>query len=147
MNFNLAEQLHNHRHWFFEVNDKQAKEAQLGTKAAIEEEEEELLRSKMGFNFYNENIRNFYREYVQSMITPIDKPKERRIAAELAKLSERADDQIPFIGIAGIPAAGKSYLCSNLQQLLQEEHGINALVVSMDGYHYYRSELDQMEDP
>lgn len=30
---------------------------------------------------------------------------------------------------------------------MRDAHGINCLVVSMDGYHYYRSELDEMDDP
>ena len=103
---------------------------------------------KIGFQNYCENVREFYRQYIQSMITPIDQPTERRIAAQIAAVWENSyTDVVPFIGVAGIPAAGKSYLCANLQKLLKEEHGLNALVVSMDGYHYYRKELDQMEDP
>lgn len=82
------------------------------------------------------------------MLTPIDKPKERKIASEIAKTClNMPGDTVPFIGVAGIPAAGKSFLCDNLQKLLKEEHDIDALVVSMDGYHYYRSDLDKMDDP
>ena len=74
-------------------------------------------------------------------------PKERRIAATLADIVDKKADGVPFIGVAGIPAAGKSTLCNNVQKVLREEHGIEALVVGMDGYHYYRSQLDQMDDP
>ena len=30
---------------------------------------------------------------------------------------------------------------------MAERHSIEALVLPMDGYHFYRHELDQMEDP
>lgn len=53
---------------------------------------------------------------------------------------------VPFIGLAGIAGAGKSYTCTKLIEVLKD-NGINALVVGMDGYHYYRSQLDQMADP
>lgn len=93
---------------------------------------------------------------MQYYVTPytnfdeLDRPVERKIAANLARLvekSEKQGDSIPFIGISGIPASGKSMLSQNLENLLRDAHGINCLVVSMDGYHYYRSELDEMDDP
>lgn len=54
---------------------------------------------------------------------------------------------MPFIGIAGIPAAGKSYLCTALKHILADNYNVDALVIGMDGYHLYRSQLDEMDDP
>ncbi|KAH9260467.1 hypothetical protein BASA81_001637 [Batrachochytrium salamandrivorans] len=51
-----------------------------------------------------------------------------------------------WIGICGVPGAGKTTLAGDLQQALVKA-GISCAVVPMDGYHYYRSELDQMPDP
>jgi pantothenate kinase len=56
-------------------------------------------------------------------------------------------DKAPFVGVAGIPGGGKSTFCKNLAEFLKFEHGINALVIPMDGYHYSRSELDKFPDP
>lgn len=51
-----------------------------------------------------------------------------------------------WIGLAGIPAAGKSTTSSYLHEALIAA-GISTVVVPMDGYHFYRHELDQMADP
>ena len=48
-----------------------------------------------------------------------------------------------WLGIAGAPGSGKS----TLSQALQKRLGEMAVVVPMDGYHYYRRELDRMTDP
>lgn len=49
--------------------------------------------------------------------------------------------------MAGAGASGKSYFCQEIKEILCEHFDIEALVVTMDGYHYYRHQLDQMEDP
>ena len=64
-----------------------------------------------------------------------------------AELRERANkltdgDQL-WIGLTGAPGSGKSTLAAELQKRLENL----LLVIPLDGYHYYRSELDQMEDP
>jgi pantothenate kinase len=38
-------------------------------------------------------------------------------------------------------------LSDNLKKILKDNHDINAAVVSMDGYHYYKHQLDKFEDP
>ena len=53
-----------------------------------------------------------------------------------------ADEQF-WLGIAGAPGSGKSWL----SQLLRQSLGNLAVVVPMDGYHYYQWKLDQMPDP
>ena len=53
-----------------------------------------------------------------------------------------------IIGIAGVPGGGKSTLasavCSCINKLAASEIAAN---VPMDGFHYYRRELDSMPDP
>jgi len=51
--------------------------------------------------------------------------------------------EIFWLGIAGAPGSGKS----TLSRALCERLGQQAIVIPMDGYHYYRRELDQMPDP
>jgi pantothenate kinase len=48
-----------------------------------------------------------------------------------------------LIGIFGIPGAGKS----TFSKLLLDELSVEAAIVPMDGFHYYKRELDSMEDP
>ena len=72
----------------------------------------------MGFKYYGKDIRNKYRKTMQYYVTPytnfdeLDRPVERKIAAELARIVQKSgeNDTIPFVGIAGIPASGKSML-------------------------------------
>lgn len=64
----------------------------------------------------------------------------REVQLQLAKL-----DPI-WIGLCGVPGAGKTTLAGELQQALVEA-GVSCAVVPMDGYHYSRSELDRMPDP
>ena len=47
-----------------------------------------------------------------------------------------------WLGIAGAPGSGKSWLSQLLRQSLD-----HLAIIPMDGYHYYRRELDQMSDP
>ena len=67
---------------------------------------------------------------------------------ELAyELQERAsclshDSQL-WIGIAGAPGSGKSTLAAALQERLKKL----LLVIPMDGYHFFRRELDEMDNP
>jgi pantothenate kinase len=48
-----------------------------------------------------------------------------------------------IIGIFGIPGAGKS----TFSQLLVDALAVEAKILPMDGFHYYKRELDTMEDP
>lgn len=48
-----------------------------------------------------------------------------------------------WIGLAGGPGSGKSTLAEALKARL----GPLLTIIPLDGYHYYRSELDAMEDP
>ena len=57
------------------------------------------------------------------------------------KASLGVDEQF-WLGIAGAPGSGKSWLSQRLRDRVD-----NLLVIPMDGYHYYRRELDRMPDP
>jgi pantothenate kinase len=51
-----------------------------------------------------------------------------------------------WIGICGVPGAGKSTLSLDLRDSLIKT-GFSCIVVPMDGYHYYRKQLDEFPDP
>jgi pantothenate kinase len=51
-----------------------------------------------------------------------------------------------IVAIAGCPGAGKTHSAAALATHLQAI-GVGVQVVSMDGWHYYRHELDRMPDP
>ncbi|WP_299873662.1 AAA family ATPase [uncultured Cocleimonas sp.] len=66
------------------------------------------------------------------------------LAAELRdRANKMAEGEQLWIGLAGGPGSGKSTLSAELQKRLEDL----LLVIPLDGYHYYRSELDQMDDP
>ena len=46
-----------------------------------------------------------------------------------------------WIGVVGAPASGKSTTAREVARRLREERGLRAVVVPMDGYHYYRREV------
>jgi pantothenate kinase len=50
-----------------------------------------------------------------------------------------------MVAIAGCPGSGKTHTAATLATHLQLADAVQ--VVSMDGWHYYRHELDQMSDP
>ncbi len=52
-----------------------------------------------------------------------------------------------LIGIAGAPGSGKSTTCKQLCHILNTIHSISTVILPMDGFHYYKRELDQMENP
>ena len=59
------------------------------------------------------------------------------------RLDKLSDHQQYWLGIAGAPGSGKSTLCGELLSHLDDV----AVVLPMDGYHYYRAQLGQMPDP
>lgn len=66
------------------------------------------------------------------------------LAAELRQRAARlTGDSKLWIGLAGGPGSGKS----TLAKALKERLGEMLTIIPLDGYHYYRSELDGMPDP
>ena len=66
------------------------------------------------------------------------------LAAELRQRAAQLTGDTQFwIGLAGGPGSGKSTLAEALRSRLGEL----LTIIPLDGYHYYRSELDGMEDP
>lgn len=70
---------------------------------------------------------------------------------EISELVERIETRLAtkrrvVIAIAGIPGAGKSTLVALLISELTLKH-IKAQAFPQDGYHYYRHELEEFEDP
>ena len=67
-----------------------------------------------------------------------------QLAAELRQRAARLTGDMQFwIGLAGGPGSGKS----TLAKALKERLGKLLTIIPLDGYHYYRSELDGMQDP
>ena len=60
--------------------------------------------------------------------------------------SQKQEEKQTWIAIAGAPGSGKSTLCTYVAKQLNDE-GFKTIVVPMDGFHYYRRELDAMPDP
>lgn len=66
------------------------------------------------------------------------------LAAELRQRATQLTGDTQFwIGLAGAPGSGKS----TLAEALRERLGELLTIIPLDGYHYYRSELDDMENP
>ena len=54
----------------------------------------------------------------------------------------------PFLlALAGVPGAGKTQSAAYLKQLLEAELAESVIVLPMDGFHLYRSELDEFAEP
>lgn len=52
-----------------------------------------------------------------------------------------------WVAVCGAPASGKTTLTQEVGRRLNEEQHIPTIVVPMDGYHFYKHELDAMLDP
>ena len=59
-----------------------------------------------------------------------------------------SDPSRVLIGVAGVPGGGKSTLANEVCRRINKTSGKDVAVnVPMDGFHYYRRELNQMPDP
>ena len=72
----------------------------------------------------------------------IDFQNSRTIVPEIPKWPAASIQQY-WIAVAGAPGSGKSTLCKELAASLNAR-GICTTVIPMDGFHFYRRELDQM---
>jgi pantothenate kinase len=68
---------------------------------------------------------------------------EERLKSILSDEKRAASRDQLWIALAGAPGSGKSTLSKEVASSLMSR-GISTTVVPMDGFHYYRSELDKM---
>jgi pantothenate kinase len=64
------------------------------------------------------------------------------MAAEIQALRERLGKKQILVAIAGPPGAGKTTISTALMNLIP-----NSIQLPMDGYHYYKRELNEFENP
>jgi pantothenate kinase len=67
--------------------------------------------------------------------------KKQRESDHAARLSGR--DQV-FIGVAGTPGSGKSFVAERVRDIINKDHPDLALVIPMDGYHYSKKKLREL---
>ena len=73
---------------------------------------------------------------------------EHRVLSALGAASRNGGSRKQhWIAIAGGPGSGKTSLAALLAERLATVHGLCVASVPMDGYHFYRHELDAMDDP
>ena len=67
-----------------------------------------------------------------------------QLAADLKEKIIQLEDRCQYwIGLAGAPGSGKSTVAAELMKRLESQ----LTIIPMDGYHYYRDELDKMDNP
>lgn len=77
---------------------------------------------------------------------------DARMVPVYAQLAQRAKDLSAgagrplWIGIAGFPGSGKTSMARAVQDLLIAD-GVPTVTLPMDGFHFYRRELDAFADP
>jgi len=69
------------------------------------------------------------------------------LAARVATATKGRDGEPLWVAIAGGPGAGKSTLAAAVAGLCERDHGIPAVVLPMDGFHYSRAELCALDPP
>jgi len=61
-------------------------------------------------------------------------------------IAKRSEERY-LIAIAGVPGSGKTTIADKLSLHINSKVPHLSVVVPMDGFHYYKSELDKMPDP
>jgi len=68
----------------------------------------------------------------------------KELITELSSIVDSlAENHQYWIGLAGAPGSGKSTVAQKVKAALDDK----LVVIPMDGYHYYRAELDAMANP
>eukprot|EP00123_Amoebidium_parasiticum_P014134 comp22351_c0_seq1/m.33271 comp22351_c0_seq1/g.33271 ORF comp22351_c0_seq1/g.33271 comp22351_c0_seq1/m.33271 type:complete len:227 (-) comp22351_c0_seq1:703-1383(-) len=70
-----------------------------------------------------------------------------KFVADTTQAHSKGSSQV-FVAIVGVPGGGKTTAAKAVVKVLEERDGQGCAVhVPMDGFHYYRHELDRMPDP
>lgn len=76
-----------------------------------------------------------------------ERAARKELAKEISEMVKKSKKKPIMVAVGGIPCAGKTMFARMLRDELKEAHDVKAVIVQQDGYHYYRSQLDKMEDP
>lgn len=77
-----------------------------------------------------------------------DDKLSRLLAGRIKDLLIKSKNDRILVTVAGIPGSGKSTVAYKVRDWLNNKcDNINSCVVGMDGFHLYRSQLQQMDDP
>lgn len=76
------------------------------------------------------------------MIDTAMEPIYEQMAHEILLMQSNLNKSQLLIGIAGPPGVGKSTTSRRLKQLVADSE-----ILSMDGYHFYRKQLEQFDNP
>lgn len=86
---------------------------------------------------------------------PVVAPQREFTIKDIEPLAERIINKYKMsnkstrfiVTVSGIPGAGKSTITSKLVEVLSRKHNNTVALLPQDGFHYYRHELHQMENP
>lgn len=81
------------------------------------------------------------------LLTQLDQsPSYQMILEKVRQLAEQHHSRL-IIGIAGIPGSGKSTMADYICHRLNQPDSQQVISVSMDGFHYSKSQLKRFADP
>jgi len=107
---------------------------------------------KSGFKTFQSDTEKKEEKTSTNKNPPVPKTMEeeyKSLAKDLISKAEEAkrNGKKYIIGIAGAPGSGKTTTAFTINRLINEACPDTSVMVPMDGFHYYKSQLDKMDDP
>lgn len=91
-----------------------------------------------------QNVARAAETLVQDVVRAVETADNAPASTDAASL---ASSRTYWVAVCGAPASGKTTLTKEVGRRLNEEQHIPTIVVPMDGYHFYKHELDAMPNP